>query len=38
MAYVGTRRLFESVGFEEVSDTGSVLNGFPCVLMRLPLS
>jgi len=37
MAYVGTRRLFESAGFEKASDTGSVLNGFPRVLMRLRL-
>lgn len=38
MAYVGTRRLFESAGFEKAADTGSVLNGFPRVLMRLPLA
>lgn len=34
MAYVGTRALFESAGFEKASDTTSVLNGFPRVLMR----
>lgn len=34
MAYVGTRRLFEEAGFAKVSSTGSVLNGFPRVLMR----
>lgn len=38
MAYVGTRALFESVGFEKAADTGSVLDGFPRVLMRLDLS
>ena len=37
MAYVGTRRLFEEAGFAKAADTGSVLNGFPRVLMRLPL-
>ncbi|QNA94184.1 MULTISPECIES: GNAT family N-acetyltransferase [unclassified Microbacterium] len=37
MAYVGTRALFEGVGFEKVADTGSVLDGFPRVLMRLDL-
>lgn len=37
MAYVGTRRLFEGAGFTKAADTGSVLNGFPRVLMRLPL-
>jgi GNAT superfamily N-acetyltransferase len=37
MAYVGTRRLFEKAGFTKVSDTDSVLNGFPRVLMRLDL-
>ncbi|MCZ2861250.1 GNAT family N-acetyltransferase [Blastococcus sp. VKM Ac-2987] len=34
MAYVGTRRLFERAGFVHAADTGSVLNGFPRVLMR----
>lgn len=38
MAYVGTRRLFESAGFEKVADTRSMLDGFPRVLMRLPLT
>ena len=37
MAYVGTRALFEKAGFEKASDTDSVLNGFPRVLMRLDL-
>ncbi len=37
MAYVGTRALFERAGFEKAVDTGSVLNGFPRVLMRLDL-
>ncbi|MBT2486329.1 MULTISPECIES: GNAT family N-acetyltransferase [unclassified Microbacterium] len=37
MAYVGTRRLFASAGFEKAADTGSVLDGFPRVLMRLDL-
>lgn len=35
MAYVGTRALFESAGFVKAADTGSVLDGFPRVLMRL---
>ncbi len=35
MAYVGTRSLFEKAGFTKVSDTDSVLNGFPRVIMRL---
>ncbi|MGC5027603.1 GNAT family N-acetyltransferase [Tsukamurella sp. DT100] len=34
MAYVGTRPLFERAGFEYVTDTTSVLNGFTRVLMR----
>ncbi|WP_461172795.1 GNAT family N-acetyltransferase [Arthrobacter sp. Z1-9] len=38
MAYVGTRKLFEDAGFTKAADTGSVLNGFPRVLMRLELS
>ncbi|OAN38447.1 GNAT family N-acetyltransferase [Microbacterium sp. H83] len=38
MAYVGTRRLFEKAGFEKAADTGSVLDGFPRVLMRLDLT
>lgn len=37
MAYVGTRTLFASAGFEKAADTGSVLDGFPRVLMRLDL-
>lgn len=37
MAYVGTRRLFENAGFEKAADTGSTLDGFPRVLMRLDL-
>jgi GNAT superfamily N-acetyltransferase len=37
MAYVGTRALFERAGFAKAADTGSVLNGFPRVLMRLDL-
>ncbi|ROS25353.1 acetyltransferase (GNAT) family protein [Rathayibacter sp. PhB127] len=37
MAYVGTRALFEKAGFSHAADTTSVLNGFPRVLMRLPL-
>ena len=37
MAYVGTRRLFEDAGFTKAANTGSVLNGFPRVLMRLEL-
>lgn len=37
MAYVGTRALFESAGFEKAADTRSVLDGFPRVLMRLDL-
>lgn len=38
MAYVGTRALFERAGFECVSDTRSVLAGFPRVVMRLSLA
>ncbi|GAA1468106.1 GNAT family N-acetyltransferase [Microbacterium thalassium] len=37
MAYVGTRALFERAGFVKVSDTTSVLDGFPRILMRLDL-
>lgn len=37
MAYVGTRKLFERAGFRKASDTGSVLAGFPRVVMRLEL-
>jgi GNAT superfamily N-acetyltransferase len=38
MAYVGTRALFERAGFTMAADTDSTLDGFPRVLMRLPLS
>lgn len=38
MAYVGTMALFERAGFVKASDTESVLNGFPRVLMRLELT
>ncbi len=38
MAYVGTRALFERVGFVKAADTDAVSGGFPRVLMRLPLS
>ena len=34
MAYVGTRKLFEAAGLTKASDTTSVLNGFPRVIMR----
>ncbi|AFA75947.1 hypothetical protein GPOL_c49530 [Gordonia polyisoprenivorans VH2] len=37
MAYVGTRAMFETAGFVKASDTTSVLNGFPRIIMRLPL-
>ncbi len=37
MAYVGTVELFEAAGFVKASDTRSVLDGFPRVLMRKPL-
>ncbi|GAA1005588.1 hypothetical protein GCM10009551_083300 [Nocardiopsis tropica] len=37
MAYVGTRAMFERAGFEYVTDTTSVLNGFTRVLMRFSL-
>ncbi|GAA2017938.1 GNAT family N-acetyltransferase [Nakamurella flavida] len=37
MAYVGTRAMFDRAGFTKAADTGSVLNGFPRVLMRLDL-
>jgi GNAT superfamily N-acetyltransferase len=37
MAYVGTRQIFQRAGFVKVADTGSVVNGFPRVLMRLDL-
>ena len=35
MAYVGTRGLFESLGFTKVADTSAVSGGFPRVVMRL---
>jgi GNAT superfamily N-acetyltransferase len=34
MAYVGTRKLFEDVGFTKVADTDAVSGGFPRVIMR----
>nr|WP_269449698.1 GNAT family N-acetyltransferase [Auraticoccus cholistanensis] len=37
MAYVGTRALFERVGFTLAAPTDSVSGGFPRVLMRLQL-
>ena len=37
MAFVGTRSLFESAGFVVVAGTTSVSDGFPRVVMRLPL-
>ena len=38
MAFVGTRGLFERAGFTKVADTESVSDGFPRVVMRLPLA
>jgi GNAT superfamily N-acetyltransferase len=38
LAYVGTRRLFERVGFTKAADTTSVSDGIPRVLMRLHLA
>ena len=38
MAYVGTVGLFEAAGFTRASDTRSVLDGFPRVLMRRSLT
>jgi GNAT superfamily N-acetyltransferase len=38
MAFVGTRGLFERAGFTKVADTQSVSDGFPRVVMRLPLT
>lgn len=38
MAFVGTRGLFERAGFTKVSDTESVTDGFPRVVLRLPLT
>lgn len=37
LAYVGTRRLFESAGFAKVADTTAVSDGMPRVVMRLDL-
>lgn len=37
MAYVGTKAMFEKAGFVQASETRSVLNGFPRVIMRLDL-
>src|SRR5690349_13838423 len=37
MAYVGTRHVFERVGFTKVADTTAVSGGFPRVVMRLDL-
>ena len=37
MAYVGTRSLFEKVGFTKAADTTAVSGGFPRVVMRLAL-
>lgn len=37
MAYVGTRAVFERVGFTKAADTTSVSGGFPRVVMRLDL-
>ncbi|WP_295012858.1 GNAT family N-acetyltransferase [uncultured Microbacterium sp.] len=37
MMYPGTRSLFEAAGFVKAADTGSVLDGFPRVLMRREL-
>ncbi len=37
MAYVGTRAMFERAGFVKASDTASVINGHPRVLMRFDL-
>jgi GNAT superfamily N-acetyltransferase len=38
MAFVGTRSLFEKVGFAKAADTDSVAGGFPRVLMRRSLT
>ena len=37
MAYVGTRRLFESAGFTVAAETTAVIEGFPRVVMRKSL-
>jgi GNAT superfamily N-acetyltransferase len=38
MAYVGTRSLFEKVGFVKAGDTEAVSGGFPRIVMRLELN
>jgi GNAT superfamily N-acetyltransferase len=38
MAYAGLRQNFEAAGFRYVTDTSSVLNGHPRVLMRYDLT
>jgi GNAT superfamily N-acetyltransferase len=38
MAYVGTRALFERVGFTKAADTDAVSGGFPRVVMRKALA
>jgi hypothetical protein len=38
MAFVGTRNLFETLGFTKIADTDSVSGGFPRVLMRRSLA
>ena len=35
MAYVGTRAVFERVGFTKAADTAAVSGGFPRVVMRM---
>ncbi len=38
MAFVSLRSWFERAGFEKAADTTSVVDGFPRILMRRPLS
>lgn len=38
MAFVGTRRMFESAGFEVVGETDAVAGGLPRLVMRRSLS
>jgi len=38
MAFVGTRSLFEKVGFTKAADTDSVSGGFPRIVMRRNLT
>jgi GNAT superfamily N-acetyltransferase len=38
MAFVGTRSMFEQAEFSKVSDTDSVVGGFPRILMRRALT